>query len=59
MQGEILADAWNKDTKAIDKNGDGILQYVMLKGEPDNPEAVARTEYSVSTLKDRESKQKN
>ena len=53
MQGEILADVWNKDTKAIDKNGDGVLQYVMLKGEPDNPEAVARTQYSVSTLNDK------
>lgn len=53
MQGEILADAWNKDKAAIDKNGDGILQYVMLKGEPDNPEAVARTQYSVSTLNDK------
>lgn len=52
MQGKILTDAWNKDTKAIDKNGDGVLQYVMLKGEPDNPEAVARTEFSISTLND-------
>jgi methyl-galactoside transport system substrate-binding protein len=52
MQGKILTDFWNKDSKAVDKNGDGVLQYVMLKGEPDNPEAVARTEYSVSTLND-------
>ncbi len=52
MQGKILTDLWNKDSKAVDKNGDGVLQYVMLKGEPDNPEAVARTEYSVSTLND-------
>ncbi|MGG7144092.1 galactose ABC transporter substrate-binding protein [Clostridium nigeriense] len=53
MQGKIISDYWNKDQKAVDKNGDGILQYVMLKGEPDNPEAVARTEYSVSTLNDK------
>lgn len=52
MQGKIITDFWNKDSKAVDKNGDGVLQYVMLKGEPDNPEAVARTEYSVSTLND-------
>jgi len=26
------------------------LQYVMLKGEPDNPEAVARTEWSIKTV---------
>ena len=41
MQGEILSKVWEKDKAAIDKNGDGVLQYVMLKGEPDNPEAVA------------------
>ena len=53
MQGEILSKVWEKDKTAIDKNGDGVLQYVMLKGEPDNPEAVARTQYSVSTLNDK------
>lgn len=53
MQGEILSKLWEKDLKAVDKNGDGVLQYVMLKGEPDNPEAVARTQYSVSTLNDK------
>ena len=45
IQGEIVADIW-KDKK-YDKNNDGIMQYVMFKGEPDNPEAVARTEWSV------------
>lgn len=45
IQGEIIADIW-KDEK-YDKNKDGIMQYVMFKGEPDNPEAVARTEWSV------------
>lgn len=50
LQGNILVDAWNADKAAIDKNGDGKMQYVMLQGEPDNPEAVARTKYSVSTV---------
>lgn len=53
LQGEIVAKLWEADKKAIDTNGDGKIQYVMLKGEPDNPEAVARTEYSVSTLVDK------
>lgn len=53
LQGKILADLWAKDQKAIDKNGDGKMQYVMLKGEPDNPEAVARTKFSVSTINDK------
>ena len=45
IQGEIIADTW-KDKK-YDKNNDGVMQYVMFKGEPDNPEAVARTEWSI------------
>ncbi len=51
IQGEIVSKTW-KQNDHFDKNNDGILQYVMLKGEPDNPEAVARTEYSISTIKD-------
>ncbi|MGL4992184.1 MAG: galactose ABC transporter substrate-binding protein [Sarcina sp.] len=51
LQGKILSKVW-KDNPALDKNGDGILQYVMLKGEPDNPEAIARTEYSVKTIEE-------
>lgn len=53
MQGEIVAELWESNKEAIDFNGDGKIQYVMLKGEPDNPEAVARTEFSVSTIKDK------
>ena len=45
IQGEIIKDVW-KDGK-FDKNKDGVMQYVMFKGEPDNPEAVARTEWSI------------
>lgn len=48
MQGEILADLY-KANPAIDLNGDGVLQYVMLMGEPQNPEAIARSQYSVET----------
>lgn len=52
IQGKMISDLWNSDVKKYDKNGDGILQYVMLKGEPDNPEAVARTEYSIKTVEE-------
>ncbi|MDL2327691.1 galactose ABC transporter substrate-binding protein [Ruminococcaceae bacterium OttesenSCG-928-A11] len=48
MQGEILADLYAADP-SIDLNGDGKLQYVMFVGEPSNPEAIARTKYSVET----------
>jgi methyl-galactoside transport system substrate-binding protein len=45
MQGDIIKQLW--ENKAFDLNGDGKFQYVMFKGEPDNPEAIARTEFSV------------
>ena len=51
MQGEILADIWNAD-KSIDKNGDGTIQFVEFKGVANNPEAIARTQYSEETAKE-------
>ncbi|MDR1481166.1 MAG: galactose ABC transporter substrate-binding protein, partial [Synergistaceae bacterium] len=46
MQGDIIKSLWDGN-KAFDLNKDGKFQYVMFKGEPDNPEAIARTEFSV------------
>ena len=48
MQGEILAELYAENPE-IDRNGDGKLQYVMLMGEPQNDEAIARSQYSVET----------
>lgn len=50
-QGELIAKAW-KANPALDLNGDGIIQYVMIKGEPGHPDAEARTTYSIKTLND-------
>ena len=49
IQGEMMTKIWN-DNPQYDKNGDGVMQYVMLQGEADNPEALARTEYSIKTV---------
>ena len=49
MQGEILADLWAADPAAIDLNGDGKVQFVEFKGVANNPEAIARTQYSEET----------
>ena len=46
MQGDIIKKLWDENP-AYDLNKDGKFQYVMFKGEPDNPEAIARTEFSV------------
>ena len=49
MQGEILADLWAADPSKIDLNGDGKIQFVEFKGVANNPEAIARTQYSEET----------
>lgn len=50
MQGKVIVDAWKADAK-LDKNGDGKLQYVLLKGEPGHPDAEARTKYAIDEVK--------
>ena len=47
MQGDLLANLWEEHPE-YDLNGDGTVQYLVFKGEPGNPEAEARTSYSVS-----------
>lgn len=51
IQGEMMAEVW--DEGKYDRNGDDVMQYVMLKGDADNPEAIARTEYSIKTLNEK------
>ena len=50
MQGKIVVDSW-KANPAWDKNGDGKMQYVLLKGEPGHPDAEARTKYVIEEIK--------
>ena len=52
LQGGLVLDAWRKDREALDRSGDGVLQYVMLEGEPGHQDSLLRTEYSVKTLTD-------
>lgn len=51
MQGVALAAYWDAHPEA-DLNGDGVIQYVMLKGEPGHQDAELRTEYSIKYLTD-------
>ena len=51
MQGEILAEYWRANP-AADKNGDGKIQYIMLKGEPGHQDAELRPEFSVKAILD-------
>ncbi len=49
MSGQIIVDYFTAN-KDADKNGDGIIQYVMLKGEPGHQDAELRTEYSIKAI---------
>lgn len=49
MEGEIAAETFKTDP-SVDKNGDGIFQYLVLEGEAGHQDAIVRTEYSVSTI---------
>ena len=51
IQGEMMVADW-KANPDWDKNGDGVVQYVLLKGEPGHPDAEARTKYSVQAFVD-------
>lgn len=52
LQGKILVDLWNRDKEYIDKNKDNKLQYIMLHGDIDSPEAISRTKDVISTIND-------
>ncbi len=53
IQGEILAEACEEDFSSIDRNGDGILQYVMLEGEAGHQDSMVRTMYVINTIKEK------
>ena len=48
LQGELVAQAWKEE--GLDRNGDGVLQYVMLEGEPGHQDSLLRTEYSIEAV---------
>ena len=47
-QGELILET---ETKG-DINGDGVVSYIMCKGDPENIDAQYRTEYSIKALED-------
>ncbi|MHA4989916.1 galactose/glucose ABC transporter substrate-binding protein MglB [Cetobacterium somerae] len=52
IQGEVIAKHWAANP-TWDLNKDGVLQYVLLKGEPGHPDAEARTTYVTQTLNEK------
>ena len=51
QSGELIVDYF-KANKGADKNGDGKIQYIMLRGEQGHQDATLRTEYSIKAMKD-------
>lgn len=51
LSGQIIVDYWKAHPEA-DKNKDGVIQYVMLTGEPGHQDAELRTKYSIKAIED-------
>jgi len=51
LQGKMIVDLWNQNKRKWDKNHDGKLSYVLLKGEPGHPDAEARSKYALDQIK--------
>lgn len=51
LQGQIFLEQYEKNP-GIDKNGDGVIQYVMLEGEPGHQDATIRTESCIKTIQE-------
>ncbi|MEW6550110.1 MAG: galactose ABC transporter substrate-binding protein [Spirochaetota bacterium] len=49
IQANLIMNAW-KNRPSLDKNKDGKMQYVVLKGTPGHPDAEARTRLVVETM---------
>ena len=49
FQGEIIADL---GLDAVDFNKNGKIDYIMIKGDPENVDAQYRTEFSIKALTD-------
>ena len=51
-QAKIIIDAYNENPHSIDIDGDGLINYVLLEGEPSHQDSLVRTEWVIKTLQD-------
>ena len=47
MQGKMIGEYLVANYDTVDKNGDGVISYAMMKGQEGNVEAEFRTQYGV------------
>lgn len=50
VEGEIVVNLWKNSKETIDENDDNVLQYILLEGEVNDPQAIDRTKYSILTI---------
>lgn len=50
IQGQILVEKLEEDFDSVDRNGDGVLQYVMLEGEAGHQDSIVRSMYALDTV---------
>lgn len=50
IQGDIVAETWFNQPD-LDKNGDGIIQYIMIKGQAGHQDTIIRTEHSIKSIR--------
>lgn len=54
LQGSIIAEHYHENPQMLDRNGDGVIGYVLLEGESSHQDSLIRTEWSIQTLKNSE-----
>ncbi len=50
LQGQIVRDLWQNERGQVDRNGNDVLEYVMLEGEPGHQDTLLRTKYAIDAL---------
>lgn len=50
IQGNILIEKLETDFSEVDRDGDGVLQYVMLEGEAGHQDSIVRSIYALDTV---------
>lgn len=53
LQADVIADAYEKDPKSLDRNEDGIIAYAMLEGESGHQDTLIRSEWVLKGLETR------
>ena len=51
LQGEMVIDSFKDESLNVDKNKDGMLQYILVEGEEGHSDAIRRTDSMLKAIK--------